>query len=184
MTHHKLILRLFAAAFLASTVAGCQQRVTGGNSDASAVTAAIKADEKQWNADFKARNAEALIGHYADGAYLIAPGAPAADGMTDIRKIFAAALSDRNFQLSFASDKVDVSTSGDLAYSRGHFSEKFTDPKSGKTMSDSGSYLTIYKKQQDGGWKAVEDFVVADPASRKEVKPEPPATRAKMVSFG
>lgn len=182
MIKHKRAILSLAAAIVASGLGGCGQSASGG--DSSAVTAAIKADEKQWNADFKARNAEALIGHYADGAYLVAPGAPAANGMTDIRKIFAAALSDRNFQLSFESDKIDVSASGDVAYSRGHFREKYTEPKTGKVMTDSGSYLTIYKKQADGSWKAVEDFVVADPASRKEVKPEPPATRAKMTSFG
>jgi uncharacterized protein (TIGR02246 family) len=173
---------LLGAAMLASAIGGCQKSGTDAGTDPSKVTAAIKADEKQWNADFKARNAEAVVGHYADEAFLVAPGAPVADGMTDIRKIFAAALSDRNFQLTFDSDKIEVS--GDLAYSRGHFSEKYTDPKTAKVMTDSGAYLTIYKKQQDGSWKVVEDFVVADPATRKEVAPEPPATRAKMVSFG
>jgi ketosteroid isomerase-like protein len=73
--------------------------------------------------------------------------------------------------------------SGDLAYSRGHFTEKYTDPKTGKVMTDSGSYLTVYKKQEDGSWKAVEDFVVADPSSAKVVEPGKPMTRAKMVSF-
>jgi hypothetical protein len=42
----------------------------------------------------------------------------------------------------------------------------------------------VYKKQQDGSWKAVEDLAAADPGSTKEVPPEKPAVRAKMTSSG
>jgi len=80
--------------------------------------------------------------------------------------------------------KVDVASSGDMAYARGKFTEKYTDKKTGKVMSDSGPYLTVYKKQDDGSWKAVEDFAAADPDSTKPVEPGKPATRAKMTSFG
>ena len=54
------------------------------------------------------------------------------------------------------------------------------DPKTGKVMSDNGSYVTVYKKQQDGSWKAVEDFAVAEPGSAKPVEPGKPVTRAKI----
>jgi ketosteroid isomerase-like protein len=32
-----------------------------------------------------------------------------------------------------------------------------TNPKTKKPMDDKGSYLTIFKKQADGNWKAIED---------------------------
>ena len=176
-------LALLGAAALAVTAAGCAERDGGGQSDAAAVDQAIKADEKKWNAEFKAKDVEGLIAHYADGAYFIAPGAPPATGSTEIRKTFANALSDRAFAVNFASDRIDVAASGDLAYSRGHFTTKYTDPKTGKVMTENGSYIAVYKKQQDGSWKVVEDFAVGDPSTRKEVPPEKPATRAKMVSF-
>jgi hypothetical protein len=50
-------------------------------------------------------------------------------------------------------------------------------------MTDSGSYLTVYKKQADGGWKAVEDFAAADPGSAKEVPPAKAAVPPKMISM-
>ena len=84
--------------------------------------------------------------------------------------------------MEFASDKIDVA--GDLAYARGKFTEKYTDRKTGKAMTDSGSYLAVYKKQDDGSWKVIDDFVVADPNSAKEVAPEKPAVHAKMTSSG
>ena len=173
---------LAGAAALAITVAGCQRYASTGAS-ADQIKAAIKADEKKWNDDFKAKDLESLLGHYTDDAYFVVPGAKPASGSTEIRKVYADATSDQNFSISFASDKVDVAESGDLAYSRGHFTEKYTDPKTQKVMTGSGSYVTVYKKQSDGGWKVVEDFAATDPDSTKPVEPGKPATRAQMVSF-
>jgi len=171
------------AAALALVAGGCQKQAAAGGGDAESARKAIQADEKSWNEQFKSNDTEGLVGHYSDDAFFVAPGVTA-DGSTAIRKAYAAAHTDQNFSLRFASDKIDVAGSGDLAYSRGHFSEKYTDPKTGKVMTDSGSYITVYKKQQDGSWKAVEDFAAADPGSAKPVEPGKPATRAKMTSSG
>jgi len=169
---------------LAIGVAGCQKYASGGGAaNADSIKQTIKADEKKWNEQFKSQDLEGLLGHYTEDAYFVAPGVKAATGSTEIRQIYAKAMTDQAFQISFASDKIDVSGSGDLAYARGHFTEKYTDPKTQKVMTDGGSYVTVYKKQSDGSWKAVEDFAVADPDSAKPVEPAKPATRAKMVSF-
>jgi uncharacterized protein (TIGR02246 family) len=173
---------LLGSAALALTVGGCQKPAAAADPDA--VKNAIKADEKKWNDQFKAKDTESLVGHYADDAYFVAPGVKPADGLTPIRKAYANAMTDSAFSVNFASDKIDVSASGDMAYARGHFSEKYTDPKTGKAMTDSGSYITVYKKQEDGSWKAVEDFAAADSDSTKEVAPEKPAVPAKMTSSG
>ena len=104
-----------------------------------------------------------------------------ANGSTEIRKVYATALVDNYFAVSFASDKIDTAGSGDFAYARGHFSEKYQDPKSKKIVSDSGTYITVFKKQADGSWKAVEDIAAADPATRKESAPD--VTPPKMISM-
>ena len=176
-------LALLGAAALALTAGGCGEgAVVGGQADAGKVSETIKADEKAWNADFKARNLERLIGHYADDAYFVAPGAPPASGRTEIRRTYANALSDKTFEISFGSDKTDVARSGDLAYSRGQFSVKYTDPDTRQLVSENGSYIAVYKKQEDGSWKVVEDFTAVDSTSRKTTSTKP-AQRAKMVSF-
>jgi uncharacterized protein (TIGR02246 family) len=172
-------LALVGAATAALLIGGCQQN--GTKSDPATVQKSIKADETKWNDDFKAKNLEGLLGHYSDDAFFIAPGVQAS-GSTAIRKAYSDALADNYFSVSFASDKIDVAGSGDLAYARGHFSEKYQDPKSKQIVSDSGSYITVYKKQSDGSWKAVEDIAVADPSTRKETSAvvKPP----KMISSG
>jgi uncharacterized protein (TIGR02246 family) len=162
---------LLGAAALALTAAGCNKYDhrdgdRQGKADVGAVKDAINADEKKWNDEFHAKpmNADALSAHYASDAYFVVPGMKHVSGSSDIRKAYGDAIKDPNFDVSFSSDKVDVAASGDLAYSRGHFSEKYTDPKTKQVVSDSGSFITVYKRQDDGSWKAVEDFTAVEPA--------------------
>jgi uncharacterized protein (TIGR02246 family) len=175
-------IALLSAAAAALVLAGCNksaQSSGGGNPDS--VKQAIKADEAKWNQQIKAKDTEGLAGHYAEDAYFVAPGAPAADGSTAIRQFYANGLTDPALAVEIASDKIDVSGSGDMAYSRGHYTEKYTDKKTGKVMSAQGSYLSVYQKQSDGSWKMVQDFATVDPDSVKAVPPGKPATHAKMV---
>ena len=175
------ISMMLGATAFSLALGGCTNSAGNAGTDADAVKQAIQADEAKMNQDFKAKDTEGLAGHYADDAYFVAPGVTA-DGSTEIRKVFANASTDAAFNVSFTSDKIIVGP-GDLAYSRGKFTEKYTDSKTRKVMTGSGTYLTIYKKQDDGSWKIIEDVAAVDPATIKEVPPEKPAERAKMVSF-
>ena len=171
------------ATTMAMAVGGCAKEGQGA-SNPDSVKTAIQADQTKWNLQFKDKDTESLVGHYADDAFFAAPGVAGVEGSTPIRQIYANASTDPAFDVQLSVTKVDVASSGDMAYARGKFTEKYTDKKTGKVMSDSGSYLTVYKKQDDGSWKAVEDFAAADPDSTKAVEPGKPATRAKMTSFG
>lgn len=181
---NSMTIALLGAAAMTLSLGGCTKPNPGaGTASADSIKQAIKADEIKWNQQFKSKDTEALVDHYADDAFFYSTGAAPAEGSTAIRQVYANASTDPAFAIQFASDKIDVASSGDLAYARGKFSEKYTDRKTGKVMSGSGSYITIYKKQDDGSWKAVEDFAALDPDSVKPVPPEKPATRAKMTSF-
>ena len=41
----------------------------------------------------------------------------------------------------------------------------YTDPATKKPKTESGHYLTVYRKAADGSWQAVEDFITPGPAS-------------------
>lgn len=174
---------LLGTAALALALGGCDKAGAGKGADADSVKQAIQADEAKWNQQFKSKDTEGLVSHYSDDAFFAAPGVAGAQGSTSIRQVYANASTDPAFVIHFKSDKIDVARSGDMAYARGKFDEQYTDPKTGKVMSDSGSYITVYRKQDDGSWKAVEDFAAADPGTTKPVPAKPPATRAKMTSF-
>lgn len=174
---------LFGAAAIALALGGCDKAGQSASGDTESAKQAIQADEAKWNKDFNLNDVNRLASHYADDAYFVAPGLAPADGSTAIRQIYANASTDPAFKVTISGKKIDVAASGDMAYSQGTFTEKYTDPKTRKVMTTSGSYLTVYKKQSDGSWKVVEDFAAADPDATKPVPPEKPATRAKMVSF-
>jgi uncharacterized protein (TIGR02246 family) len=161
-----------AAASLAIALAGCQKAAAPAGEaklapDAAAVEKALRDNETQWNADYKAKDAAKLAAHYAPDATLMSPGAAPATGSEAVLKDLTAMTSDPALSLSFEADKVDVAASGDLAYTRGHFTMTATDPATKKVGTTTGSYVTVYKKQADGSWKAVEDIVTpgAPPAA-------------------
>ena len=58
-----------------------------------------------------------------------------------------------------------VAAAGDMADSRGHYTITTTDKATSKAVTGSGTYLTVYKKQADGGFKAVEDMIIPGPST-------------------
>ena len=126
--------------------------------DTARIVDAIKTDEVHWNSDYKSGDVGVLAGHYAPGATLMAPGAAPMVGTAAIKAGLAQAVSDKAFTLTFASDKVDVAASGDLAAARGSYSQTATDPKTKAVVTEKGSYVTVYRPQADGAWKAVWDI--------------------------
>src|SRR4051812_23987757 len=65
--------------------------------------------------------------------------APAADGGARHKEL-EGMTSDPNLKISFASDVVEVAHSGDLAYSRGHYSLQSTDATTKQPTNSSGTY--------------------------------------------
>lgn len=125
----------------------------------------IRADEVQWNADYKSGDPGKVVTHFAPDATAMYPGQAPISGLEAIRAGVAKAMDDPAFSLTFNSEKVDVAASGDLAVSRGAFNYKATDPTSKAPSAISGSFVTVYKPQPDGSWKAVWDITTPGPAA-------------------
>ena len=158
--------RLIWAAVAAATLGGCNRigQAERAHENVAAAKQAIVADEQQWNQDFHSKNLSGLVNHYASDAVFVLPGMAAQVGTAEINNAYAGALKDPNFDVTFSSDRVDVAHSGDLAYSQGHFTMKGSDPKTKQvTTTAAGTYVTIYRKQEDGSWKAVQDWAAANP---------------------
>jgi uncharacterized protein (TIGR02246 family) len=133
--------------------------------DVEAAAAAIRAEEAQWNRDYAARNVDAIAARYAPGATLVEPGAAPKSGTDAIRAGLTQMTADPAFRLEFGADHVQVAAAGDMGYSRGHFSLAMTDPQTRQPTTMRGSYLTVWQRQADGTWKAVEDFITPGPAA-------------------
>ncbi|MFL6731491.1 MAG: YybH family protein [Sphingomicrobium sp.] len=154
---------LFVGTALAALSASGCTKSAQASVDPAKIEASIRAQEAQWQKDYAAKDVNALAGHYSEDAALGGPGDPLATTDADRRKALQSLVSDPNLKLTFAADRVQVAQSGDYAYSRGHYSMTMTNAATSRPVSSDGSYLTVYKKQQDGSWKAVEDFITPGP---------------------
>ena len=171
----RALATLCGAAVIALTMTGCNQ--TPANTHDADVKA-INDNEAQWNRDYLAKDADLIASHYADDAVLIVPGMAAVTGKEAIRTSMQPMMADPAMTLVFKASKVDVAKSGDLAYSQGSYKLTVTDPATHKAINDHGSYVTTYRKQADGKWKAEVDIVTSDippasPASTKAWKHAP-----------
>ena len=167
-------IALAASALVA--LAGCDQAPQKAPAtDAAAVEKELRGIETQWNADYNKRDVDAVMAHYAEDAALANPGAQLAAASESRRTAITQFLSDPALKISFESDRVQVAKSGDLAYTRGHFTMQGTDPATKQPRTDTGNYLTVWQKQSDGSWKVVEDFVVPGGPAAAAAESEPAA---------
>jgi len=159
------ILTIFAAIVLSAMLTACNQAPaptanTSGNHDAD--VQALRDTEAKWNQDFAAKDATKLANYYADDAVLLVPGSTPAAGKAAIQKVTESLVADPALSLHFKASKVEVASSGDLGYTQGSYLMTMTDPATKKPMNDHGSYVTTYRKQPDGSWKAVADIVTSE----------------------
>lgn len=143
-----------AVLFLALTA--CQPAAPAGLSDAD--RAAMKALDADFTNKAMASDYTALVNsYYTDDAVLMAPNAPAATGHAAIEAVL------RSFPpiSSFTTQSDDMVGVGDLAYSRGNYAMTMT-PPGGAVINDTGKFLAIFRKQQDGSWKVSRDIFNSD----------------------
>jgi len=152
-----------ALALAIVALAGCdgtkREQKEAATVDQAAVEQELKTIETAWNADYNARDPSKIITYYAEDAALANPGSPLSTDSVSRQLEITKFISDPTLKLEFASDRVHVAKSGELAVTRGHYSMQVTDPATKQPKTDTGSYLTVWQKQGDGSWKAVEDFI-------------------------
>ena len=150
----------WAAAFaLAVILAGCKQAPPPPAPDThDADVKAIRDCETGWNTAVAAKDLDKLMAYYADDASALYPDIPVLTGISAIRDAYKKDFADKNYSESAVTDKMEIAKSGDLAYTQGSFTYTFTDPKTKKVLTEKSKYVTVYKKQADGRWKAVADI--------------------------
>lgn len=152
---------------------GCKPAESPAPPDTRAADAqAIRDGEAAWVNDFATKDPEKVLSHYSDDADSMIPDMALMTGHDSIRAGLKQEFSDPNSTLDFHAAKVEVSKSGDMAYSQGTYSYTSTDPKTKKAVHEHGNYIEVYKKQPDGSWKAAEDIATqeAPPAPAEATK--------------
>ena len=116
--------------------------------------------DAQWSKTAGARDLDATVAYYADDAVVMPGDAPVADTKQTIRDLWAPMMAP-NISVSWQVDQAEVARSGDLGYARGVY-QLVTEDAAGKTTTERGKLLEVWKKQSDGKWKCVIDNFSAD----------------------
>src|SRR4051812_35676292 len=162
---------------------GCSDNPASPADTAKADLKSLKDTDVALNSDLAARDLEKVLSHYADDAAMLPPNAPLMKGKEAIRSNYRELLADPNMSFAGTTVSTDVSKSGDMAYTQGLFALTGTNPKTKKTETVHGKYVTIFKKQADGTWKVVQDINNADaaPVSAADGKPQKNAAVARKA---
>ncbi len=138
--------------------------VSAQQPDRATVTARekeIRAFESAMMAAAADKGAAGYMSFYAEDAVELPNGAQMILGKESIAKTMTF-LDDKNNRLTWSPVHIDVSASGDLAYTFGNY-EFSSVGKDGRPSVEHGKYTTIWKKQKDGKWKVVLDMGNANP---------------------
>jgi len=147
------LFTIVVLAGVASAGCGAPRRV-----DLSAEEAAIRSTDAEWLAAAAAHDLNRILPFWADDATILAPGTPAVVGKEAIRKYVSGAFATPGFSIRWTTDKVEVSQSGDMAYSSGTDLISLTGAD-GKALTQENRGVAIWKKQPDGSWKCILDVM-------------------------
>lgn len=108
-----------------------------------------------------AKDLDAFAAFYADDASILSPNEPILTGKQPIKDGLKPMLADPQFSLILTPSRVEVSKSGDMAFTQGPYKFTFSDIR-GNKFEDEGKYLTVWRRLADGTWKIAEDTMNSD----------------------
>jgi uncharacterized protein (TIGR02246 family) len=161
MSHSRLMILSLAALLACSFATACSNQTAQAPAlppdTRKADEAAIRAASADWNKAAQARDLDKAVSYYAEEAVFFVDKGALVKGKNSIRMAWKDILAPTAPVLSFTTSFVEVARSGDIGYEYG-MAELTTTGKKGKPTVEKGKYVTVWKKQPDGSWKAVVDI--------------------------
>lgn len=160
--------RIILLAVAAVLTVGCTKSAssTADTGAAAAATAAptfdraaaereMRAGDSAFFAAVKAKNADAIAATYATNAVSMPANSPPLKGRDAIKKFNEDFLKLPKVEMTGGPEDFDFSDDGTMAYETGKYTASWADAK-GKTITDEGKYLNVFKKV-GGKWELVVD---------------------------
>ena len=144
---------------LAMMVAGLAlSSCSASQPDASGPTDELRGLDAKLGQAIDAKDAAAIAAFYSDDAILMPTAEPIVRGKAAITEEWKHILAIPAFQNESKLGGVEVAAAGDLAYTYGSYRSRLMG-EDGKLVIEPGKWLTIWKKQPNGGWRiAVETY--------------------------
>jgi uncharacterized protein (TIGR02246 family) len=128
----------------------------GATTDLDAVSQAIINADRAFAQATAANGVEGWVSYFAEDGVQFVPGGHIS-GHASIRELMTPALSDSSFSLTWDPVEARVSSSGDLGYTIGRWERRVAGPDGVETVA-TGSYVSIWRLQEDGNWKVELDI--------------------------
>ena len=155
---HKHFPRILAVAAICACIIGLATHAVaakGIDPDAKALAAL----DKEWSDAAGAKNLDKLASFYAEDAVVYPPNEPVVNGRDAARKSWGTMLAMPDFKMSWTPESAGVN--GNLGYTAGTYEDSYKGAD-GKTVSEKGKYLCVWRKGADGKWQAIHDMWNSD----------------------
>ncbi|MBI1730156.1 DUF4440 domain-containing protein [Candidatus Acetothermia bacterium] len=125
--------------------------------DMSSEIASLMQTDSDFDRDTAAKGVEGWVSYFAEDGAMFRGGGKIIAGHDAIRALMTPFFADKNSSLRWQPVMATVASSGELGYTYGNWTLK-TVGDDGKPVVLYGKYVTIWKKQADGAWKAAVDL--------------------------
>lgn len=150
------LVSLFACAGIARAQAPAQSSVTDPE-----LRKTIDAGNAKYVDAFAKSDAGALAGLYDESGSRFSPNGVVVRGRPAIAESVAGFMKSVTGPIKVTIETQDLWLVDDLAYETGKYTYTFTPPGKPETQTG-GHYVTIWKRQADGGWKIMADMGVSN----------------------
>jgi uncharacterized protein (TIGR02246 family) len=115
-------------------------------------------------------DADGFLSFFADDAIWLYCNRPMMEGKEEIAAFVSTGFSRPEITLDWQAARVDLGASGDMGYTAGNWQSSYKD-SDGQLVERLGSYLAIWKKQDDGKWKVAVEIDFPDQELFETVDP-------------
>ena len=120
--------------------------------------AALLERDQEWAAvASQGKDVERILSFWTDDAKVFPVGLPVVEGKQAIREFVTGSLSMPGFRITWEPAEVVVAPSGEVGYTTGR--NQLTMPDAaGNLRTESGRYVTVWRREPDGTWRCVIDI--------------------------
>ena len=140
-------------------ILGCNSRPPP--SSPAADEAAVRQTDENWSKAAQSKKVDDWVAFYAKDAVLLPPNDKKVDTQEGIRKYIGELLGAPGLAINWQPATVKVARSGEPCLYPGHL-YAHCQQRPGKPTTDQGKTLEIWKMQEDGNWKCIEDMWNSD----------------------
>ena len=103
-----------------------------------------------------ARGADGFLSYFAEDATILPKGGAPLTGRAKLGEAFRETWAQPSYSLAWTPLKAELAKSGELGYTYGTYERKRI--VDGKPVTETGKYVTIWRRQKDGSWKVIVDM--------------------------